>query len=268
MEVKMHRKNNDHLKFQEQLGDFDTKLILLIQAAKNNAEGKDVSNLFDGIGDVISAVDHFKEMMKGQYAKLAEFKEIENSVESLLKFKSDYLNNKRRTDKENEEILDRFEDTIRTCEKLRRDVVHIQEDRIRNFENQMIEKVDQGDFEATVQNIQAYLENINADSSPRIRRERTINEFDDDESNKNAGKMSQESIAEVDDSNSEEKKSSMPNSSMKSSPKIRRRQSQASISSSKNVTKANIRDNSPDKIKKQSIIGAGSTVNKSPLKRK
>ena len=233
MGLKVHRNSNEHLKFQEQLGDFDTKMILLIQAAKNSAEGKDVSHLFDGLGDVISAVDHFKEIMKGQYARLAEFKEIENSVESLIRFKSDYMDTKRQRDKDSEELMDRFEDTIRTCEKLRHDVQHIKEDKIRVVENQMIEKVDHSEFEATVQNIQAYLENIGGDMERSgVRKQRTFNDFEDDDSNKNTMRMSQSSIPEVDDDHSDSKKSYAPDSSKKSSPKNSRKQSQTSISPS------------------------------------
>ena len=73
--LKVHRHGDDQLQIQEKIGDLETKVILLIQGAKNHNEGRDNTHFFEGIGDVISAVDHFKEMMRGQYAKLTEFKE-------------------------------------------------------------------------------------------------------------------------------------------------------------------------------------------------
>jgi hypothetical protein len=87
--LKVHRHSNDQLEINDKIGDLETKIMLLIQAAKNHSSGTENTNIFDGIGDIVTAVDHLQETMKGQYAKLNEFKEVEQHVDTLKKFHKD-----------------------------------------------------------------------------------------------------------------------------------------------------------------------------------
>lgn len=106
--TKMHRHQDEYLAAHEKIGDLETKVILLIQAAKNYSKGKDSSHLFDGIGDVVSAVDYLKESMKSQYAKLTEFKETEQTVEILNKFYLETIEEKMNEEKKREELNDNY----------------------------------------------------------------------------------------------------------------------------------------------------------------
>ena len=106
--LKVHRHSDDQIQLQEKIGDLDTKVILLCQAAKNSIDGKDNSHMFDGIGDVVSAVDHFKDMIKTQYAKLSEFKETEKQVEYLNNFYMESQKQKRQSTKIEKRCLKNF----------------------------------------------------------------------------------------------------------------------------------------------------------------
>lgn len=168
--VKVHRHSDDQLILQEKMGDIETKIILLIQAAKNSSEGKDNSHIFDGIGEVVTAVDHFKDMMKGQYAKLSEYKETETQVETLNRFYRDYQDEKRRELKEKDALQEKIEDIKILSQKLQKEVTHIKEERFKLFENQLLEKLDYNEFEQTIMNIQNYVESLGSgDSSDNFR---------------------------------------------------------------------------------------------------
>lgn len=269
----MQRNNEERSIFKEQLENFETKIILVIQAVKNNSEGKDNTSLFEGFGDVMSAVDHFKEMMKGQYAKLSEFKEIEKSVESLTKFHSDYHTLKRQSDKDNEILIDRVEDNLRSNEKLRNDLEHLKSERLKLLENQLIEKLDYNEFEMTVQNIQNYLEGMNTDASPsRIRRQQSKVDLIDDFAEENM----KESLGSVDEFSDENSKND-DNPKSKSSRKIVhayskddvglvKRDSSPQKSSGRNSPNKSSGRNSPNKSRRMSIANptvavTGSTTN-------
>lgn len=109
--LKVHRHSDDQLLLKEKTEDLETKVIILTQAAKNSIEGKPNTHIFDGIGDVIAAVDHFKQMMKAQYTPINEFKETEKVVEDLNKFYMDTQQTKLKEKKEREELIEKFEDT-------------------------------------------------------------------------------------------------------------------------------------------------------------
>lgn len=167
--LKVHRHSDSQLQIQDKIGDLETKVILLIQAAKNHAKGKDNSNLFDGIGDVVSAVDYFKEMMKGQYAKLTEFKEVEQYVETLNRFQKETHEEKAKKLKANEELEEKLEDMKIKSDKLKNELDHIKNERFKTFESQLIEKLDYNEFEQTIANIQNYLEGMNSGDSPQLK---------------------------------------------------------------------------------------------------
>ncbi|CAI2383979.1 unnamed protein product [Moneuplotes crassus] len=156
---KVQRQSSAHTQFQDKIGDLETKVILLIQAAKNSKAGKDNSSLFEGVGDVVSAVDHLKEMMRGQYAQLTEFKECEQQVEILNKFFLDEKEFKIQQEKAKNELEDRISDIRAESDKLMEEITNLKEERFKAFENQLVEKVDYSEFEATVNNIQNYFEN-------------------------------------------------------------------------------------------------------------
>ena len=167
--LKVHRHSDDQIQLQEKIGDLDTKVILLCQAAKNSIDGKDNSHMFDGIGDVVSAVDHFKDMIKTQYAKLSEFKETEKQVEYLNNFYMESQKQKRQEHKDREEVLEKFQDLKIATNRLSNEVTNIKNEKLRMLENQLIEKVDFSDFENTISNIQNYIENLNIEeSSPSL----------------------------------------------------------------------------------------------------
>lgn len=176
--LKVHRYSDDQLVIQEKLKDLETKVILLIQAAKNAADGKSNSNIFDGIGDVVSAIDYLKDMMKGQYAKLSEFREVEKSVDLLNNFYLDTQQNKVKEIKDKELNNEKLGDLKDSIDHLNNQIVHIEENRFTVFENMLIEKLDYNEFETTINNIREYLDNfspgesrpsfIKADSSKNI----------------------------------------------------------------------------------------------------
>ena len=151
--IKVHRQSDDQLAVNEKLSDLETKIILLIQAAKNSSEGKPTAHIFEGIGETISAVDHLKEQMKGQYAKLTEFKEVEKSVETLNNFYIEYKEEKIKDKKKNDELLEHVDDLKNSQDHLRNDMSHLKEERFKVFESQLIEKLDYNEFEITINNI-------------------------------------------------------------------------------------------------------------------
>ncbi|CAI2383440.1 unnamed protein product [Moneuplotes crassus] len=156
---KVHHQGDTQIKLNDKIGDLETKVILLIQAAKNKKAGKEDPNLFDGVGEVVSAVDHLKEKMRSQYTQLTEFKEIEQKVEILNKFYLDEKEFKSEQEKAKEELEDRLSDMKIEAEKLKKEMNNLKEDRFKTIENQLVEKVDYSEFEATVNNIQNYFEN-------------------------------------------------------------------------------------------------------------
>lgn len=198
--LRVHRYSDDQLVIQEKLKDLETKIILLIQAAKNSAEGKSNSNIFDGIGDVVSAIDYLKDMMKGQYAKISEFREVEKSVELLNNFYLDTQQNKPKEIKEKEANNEKMSDLKNSIDHLNNQIVHIEENRFTAFENMLIEKLDYNEFESTINNIRDYLDNFNpADSRPTFIKSdssRNIGEGFNEE--KRSRRISQTSIIEED----------------------------------------------------------------------
>jgi hypothetical protein len=249
--LKVHRHSDDQLEMQDKLGDLETKIILLIQAAKNSIEGKDITNIFDGIGDVVSAVDYFKEFMKSQYAKLTEFKETENLVDSLNRFKAESQENRVKELKEKEELLDKIEDLKLKNLQINKELNHMKNDRFKNFEDLLLEKLDYGEFEATVANIQSYIENLHVSDgsySPPALRARDSSNFVIGGNSVPLEEMKNEEDS-LTDEDIEDTKKSEPNSK-NTSPTVSREQSRDptpnKAGNSKKLSKTNSRDQTPN----------------------
>ena len=183
--LRIHRHSDDQLEMQEKLKDLETKTILLIQAAKNSIEGKSNTHIFDGIGDVVTAIDYLKDMMKGQYAKISEFKEVEKSVDSLNNFYLETQQNKAKEIKEKEALVERIDDLKNYADHLSNQITHIEENRFSAIEDQLIEKLDYNEFETTVNNIREYLDGFTpGESKPNFivgDSSRSINEVNKEE---------------------------------------------------------------------------------------
>lgn len=241
--LKVHRHSDSQLQLQDKIGDLETKVILLIKAAKNSANGKDNSTLFDGIGDVISAVDYFKEMMKGQYAKLTEFKEVEQYVETLNRFQKETQEEKAKKLKANEELEERLEDMKIKSDKLNNELNHIKNERFKTFESQLIEKLDYSEFEQTIANIQNYLENMDLEGSPMLKvieTRKSIKSIDEEADNNDENGYDSEldedyklndaaSFTRKSISPSNKSKSRDPTPTVEKSGKLSRRSSQVSV---------------------------------------
>ena len=150
--TKVHRQINDNLAVNEKLSDLETKIILLIQVAKSSTGG-DSSHIFDGIGEVMSAVDYLKESMNSQYAKLTEFKEAEKSVETLNNFYLEEQEEKIRQAKEKEKLMEKFQDLKDSMDHITNEMQHLKDERFKMFEDQLVEKLDYNEFEITINNI-------------------------------------------------------------------------------------------------------------------